>query len=483
MKQFSIYIYTLLSLATFSACDEDFTDWAEAQSNPQEEQIAAISANFSGATSLDVNSYEGDSIDVVTLGGMAEGYSITDYDLQLVANGNTLDVPYTNWGTSARVDVDTLALYASRLYNSRQAVAREVTIRITPSVLTPTNEAIILSSSEYDMTITPGVLPDAENAYYILGDFNGWNMDAAVPFEPVAGQENTYSAVIEVEANCNVKIFPQSGIDNEDWNKALGAFFDGDAASSGLFDFTDESGQPGSITIANAGKMDVFINTLDYSYTIRVHAENMYIIGSMNGWVWENWDEAYTMIPVTQTEGKYWSMQYFNAGDEFKFSPNLGWEGNDFGYSTEILTPEAIALADLTDNGGNIKVGKAGWYIVVVTINGSTTTVDLQEPNVYLYGDVSIGAVWEASPENLFSVPDSREGDFVSPATAADGVARMCVILKDTDWWRSEFTVTGGTLVYRANLNGELSDNGYECAVTAGQNIHINFMKRTGSVE
>lgn len=480
MKKFSIYICTLLSLAAFSACDEDFTDWAEAQSNPQEEQIAAISASFSGATSLDVNTYEGDSIDVVTLGGMAEGYSITDYNLQLVANGNTMDMPYTNWGTSARVDVDTLALYASRLYNSRQTVAREVAIRITPSVLTPTSEAIALPSSEYKMSVTPGALPAAENAYYILGDFNEWKMATAVPFEPVAGQEHTYSAVIEVGANCNVKIFPQSGIDNEDWDKALGAFFDGDAASSGLFDFTDESGQPGSITIANAGKMDVVINTLDYSYTIRAHAEDMYINGSMNGW---EWDKAYTMVPVTQTEGKYWSMQYFNVGDEFKFSPDLGWDGNEFGYSEDILTAEAIALAELTGNEGNIKVGKAGWYIVVVTINGSTTTVDLQEPNVYLYGDVSVGAVWEARPENLFTVPDSREGDFVSPAAAADGVARMCVVLKDTDWWRSEFTVTDGALIYRANLSGELSDNGYECAVTTGQRIHINFMGQTGSVE
>ena len=209
MKKFSIYIYTLLSLAAFSACDEDFTDWAEAQSNPQEEQIAAISASFSNAASLDVDSYEGDSIDVVTLGEMPEGYSILDYGLQLTANGNTLDVPYANWGTSARVDVDTLALYASRLYNSRQAVAREVTVRITPSVLTPTSEAIALSSSEYDMTITPGALPASESAYYILGDFNGWDMATAVPFEPVAGQANTYSAVIEVGANCNVKIFPQ----------------------------------------------------------------------------------------------------------------------------------------------------------------------------------------------------------------------------------------------------------------------------------
>ena len=482
MKKFSIYACAFLSLAAISACDEDYTDWAEAQSNPQEEQIAAVSATFAGTASMDINTFDSDSIDVVTLSGIAEGYSIVDYKLQLAANNGVLDLPYTNTGTSARVHADTLAIYTSRLYNSRQSIERNVTIQIMPSALTPTGEAVTLEGSEFAMGVTPVTVPAAEDVYYILGDFNNWSMDTAVPFEPVSGQANTYMATIEATENCHVKIFPQSGIDNADWSKALGAFVDGDTSTSGLFDFTDEAGEPGSITIADAGKMDIVINTLDYTYSIRVHSDNMYIIGSMNGWNWDNWDDAYTMIPVTQTEGKYWSMQYFNAGDEFKFSPELAW-GNDFGFSTDILTPEAIAMAELTANGTNIKVGKAGWYIVIVTVDGSVTTVDLQEPNVYLYGDVSIGAVWEATADNLFTVPATPDGDFVSPAAAADGVARMCVVLESTDWWRSEFTVSGGTLVYRANLSGELSDNGYQCPVTAGQKIRINFKNGTGSVE
>ena len=484
MKKFSIYVCAFLSLAAFAACDEDYTDWAEAQSNPQEEQMETVSATFGGgAASMDINTFEGDSIDVVTLSGIGEGYSIADYNLQLAANNSVLDLPYTNTGTGVRVHADTLAMYTSRLYNSRQSVSRDVTVKITPSALTPTGEAVTLTDSEFTMQVTPVVLPAAEDAYYILGDFNNWDMATAVPFEPVEGQPHTYMATIEVEENCNVKVFPKSGIDNADWSKALGAFSNGDTSTSGLFDFMDETGEPGSITIADAGKMDVVINTLDYNYSVKVHSDNMYIIGTMNGWNWDNWNDAYTMIPVTQTEGKYWSMQYFSEGDEFKFSPELEW-GNDFGFSTDIITPEAIALAELSDNGtGNIKVGKSGWYIVVVTVDGSTTTVDLQEPNVYLYGDVSIGAVWEAKPENLFTVPATKEGDFVSPAAGADGVARMCVVLKNTDWWRSEFTVSNNALVYRANLSGELSDNGYQCSVTAGQKIHINFMERTGSIE
>ena len=37
MKKISLYMFSLLMLAGFSACDEDYTDWADPQSNPQED--------------------------------------------------------------------------------------------------------------------------------------------------------------------------------------------------------------------------------------------------------------------------------------------------------------------------------------------------------------------------------------------------------------------------------------------------------------
>ena len=42
MKKHLIYIGMFLAAIGFSACNEDFKDWADPQSNPQEEAITAM---------------------------------------------------------------------------------------------------------------------------------------------------------------------------------------------------------------------------------------------------------------------------------------------------------------------------------------------------------------------------------------------------------------------------------------------------------
>ena len=42
MKRLSYMACLLLASAAFTACDEDFKDWADPQSNPQEEAITAM---------------------------------------------------------------------------------------------------------------------------------------------------------------------------------------------------------------------------------------------------------------------------------------------------------------------------------------------------------------------------------------------------------------------------------------------------------
>lgn len=71
-----------------------------------------------------------------------------------------------------------------------------------------------------------------------------------------------------------------------------------------------------------------------------------------------DWAVAPEMVPVTQTPGMFWSIQYYTAGDQIKFAPVRKWEG-DFGYDEEILSPEAIDFAELTSSGGNIGIGKS----------------------------------------------------------------------------------------------------------------------------
>lgn len=42
MKKISLYMFSLLVLAGFSACDEDYTDWANPQSNPRRNLRVAL---------------------------------------------------------------------------------------------------------------------------------------------------------------------------------------------------------------------------------------------------------------------------------------------------------------------------------------------------------------------------------------------------------------------------------------------------------
>lgn len=105
-------------------------------------------------------------------------------------------------------------------------------------------------------------------------------------------------------------------------------------------------------------------------------------------------------------------------------------------------------------------------------------------PNVYLLGGV-INNSWDTNEATLFAVPTDKAGAFISPAATQDGTARICVVAESGNWWKSEFTVSDGVIVYRENK--EVSDNlgelGYECKLVAGQKVHVKFLSGTGSVE
>ena len=84
-------------------------------------------------------------------------------------------------------------------------------------------------------------------------------------------------------------------------------------------------------------------------------------------------------------------------------------------------------------------------------------------------------------------MPDTKEGNFESPALGATGEIRMC-IQANTDWWRLEFTLKDGeTIFYRenANVGNGWGDIGPEYVVNgeAGQKIYLNFANGTGEVK
>ncbi len=80
------------------------------------------------------------------------------------------------------------------------------------------------------------------------------------------------------------------------------------------------------------------------------------------------------------------------------------------------------------------------------------------------------------------TVPSTADGEFVSPAfvgaSGEDPYLRVYVKIDSYDWWRSEFIVSGGKIVYRGN--GGDQDR---VTVSVGQKLYLNFTDETGRIE
>ena len=223
---------------------------------------------------------------------------------------------------------------------------------------------------------------------------------------------------------------------------------------------------------AHPGKYyKIELNLLEKTYNITaMNDPELFLTGSNYGWggTWV------PLVPVHSTTDTFWKIIYLHANEEIKFAPQAGWS-NDFGSQATINDQ---AGAGITDNGGNIKVANAGWYLLVV-VNGSARKVSFLRPEVYLMGSTAPVNNWTIDSHNAFTIPTTDNGEFISPAIAANGELRMCIKLDTYDWWKTEFMVTtGGRLSYRGKGGDQAHVN-----VLTGQKVHINFTNGTGSYQ
>ena len=493
MKRLSYMACLLLASAAFTACDEDFKDWADPQSNPQEEAITAM-VDITPVASMKLEEQPGDSVVIASVSSIAENFSLTACNIELVAEGQILNLPSKVKDGNIKVRLTELDQKVASLYKSQKSLEREVTLKLTPVVMTTNGEATSLTEyPEMQSAITPVATPAVDTEYYIVGDLNSWQMDKSTATKLEVDKDNQYlfSVVVESEEKFDFKIVPGSAIEAPDaCQRALGASKVIEDPDPGLLAFRDKEGaDPDNLTCAGGKKMKITINVEDYTYTIKEDLpEHMYINVSPYSLGWD-WAVAPEMVPVTQTPGMFWSIQYYTAGDQIKFAPVRKWEG-DFGYDEEILSPEAIDFAELTSSGGNIGIGKSGWYLVIVAVTTEGKTISFRLPEVYLLGGV-INNSWNCDETTLFRIPTDKTSDFISPAATVTGMARISTTAVDAGgWWKSEFTLDlanegDGTIVYRENKNvsDNLSELGYECNVKAGQKVHINFTTGKGKVE
>lgn len=220
--------------------------------------------------------------------------------------------------------------------------------------------------------------------------------------------------------------------------------------------------------------------------------EKLYLVGSFNKW---SWDNALEMIPVNGSPNIFWHLVYLDGEGNsagVKFNSDKAYNGNEAGFEKITINPASDNAADIINAKGNIGSSKPGWYLMIVecTVVGRDIkyNVTFNKPNVYLQGVCTAAGGWDLIPDNLFSVPTTADGEFVSPAignavsggpSGSDPGVRICVKIPNTEWWKAEFIVYDKKIAYRGNGG----DQTPRVAGAVGQKVYLNFTKETGEIK
>lgn len=469
MKRHILYIGAVALCLGLSSCDEDFTDWASPQHNDQQPMAGAVAAiAAAGADDDVVKADAADTVNIINLTGFSDA-SITSGTVSEVILNGTNTVPFTSAdGKTIRVATAQLDSVVKEVYQSQASTKRELTLSLNVAAKNAKGTSFSVKSNEVAAAYTPGPTPEVESAYYLVGGFNNWVLDKSVPM--TAKGDGTFQATVEVTAgDCYWKIFGAKAVAAADWSQGLGCVTNGSTATSDFIKWNDGA-EAQSMMIKEAGTYIITFDAVNFRYSVAPKVAELYFTGSNYNWGGSAAD-WHALTPVNGRDGEFWTMVYADAGEQLKFAPQAGWGGD---FAGTVAGDEAASGA--APEGGNLTIAKAGWYLLYV--NATTQAVEVFQPNVYMIGDC-MGNWDETAEASKFTVPTTRDGEFVSPAFAADGDMRVYVKPKaDVEWWRTEFIVIDGKIAFRGNGGDQ-----ERVAAKAGQKLHLNFTAGTGSVK
>lgn len=476
MKKIFLYSLAVLASVSLASCNGDYDDWAQPQNNPQEASAAKYGITFAAGPEAECNMPDEDGvINLVTVN--STDANVTGYTLKdLKVNGEAIKGEII--GNNIQVNATELEKILCSQNKSRASVARDINVESKVSVNLASGDAVAINTvGTTTAKLKPSPTPAIdEKGYYMLGEVNGNGWDQTKPVWMNKVSDGVYQLKVTTEKDKNYfKFYEGSKWDETgNWdviNKGvMGCEKDGSEDASGTIYYTGDSwGTPQTMVIAGKGTWIVTLDMNNLTYTIKEVKPDLFLTGSNYGWG----DKWLQLVPFHSSMEDFWTIIYLHEGEQLKFAPQADW-GDDFGYTGTTINDEAGANIT-SSSDGNIVVGKAGWYLLKVQ-NGSTKTLTVLQPNVYLMGDAA--GEWNIADSHKFTIPTTEDGVFESPAFAADAELRMCVSVDGFDWWKSEFMVFDGKIEYRGR-----GDDQNRVNVKAGQKVTLNFTAGTGEIK
>lgn len=399
MKKLSLYISIALAGLFMGSCSEDFKDWADPQTNPQEDAITIPGFTATAAQAIDFASVTTDSVNTFSLSSAAlpEGFTLGNARIELTPQGVENATKTTvNTSLDGKGAVADLASVVESAYGKRPT-ARTFDAQVYVNAIKE-GQAVLIDAGKINLVMTPKA-PFIDAAYYLVGDMfttddvNGWNTisdkqkfkhsDKDVYEDPI------FTITFETtKADQYWKIIPKANVDagNTDASAAgvVGPKVDGeDSMTDSLTNVDAKAGK-----IAKAGKYKLTLNMMDYTYTFEEvkYDPFIYFIGATDGW--KSSDQKLAL--VDEAKGVYTGYVYVadpnGAGLQFKFQRVAGSWDNEikagtFNTFSDAATPnengnigvnagEGVYYFDVNLGEGTIKATKVETMGIIGQFNG-----------------------------------------------------------------------------------------------------------------
>lgn len=381
------------------SCSEDFKDWADPQTNPQEDAITIPGFTATAAQAIDFASVTTDSVNTFSLSSAAlpEGFTLGNARIELTPQGVENATKTTvNTSLDGKGAVADLASVVESAYGKRPT-ARTFDAQVYVNAIKE-GQAVLIDAGKINLVMTPKA-PFIDAAYYLVGDMfttddvNGWNTisdkqkfkhsDKDVYEDPI------FTITFETtKADQYWKIIPKANVDagNTDASAAgvVGPKVDGeDSMTDTLTNVDAKAGK-----IAKAGKYKLTLNMMDYTYTFEEvkYDPFIYFIGATDGW--KSSDQKLAL--VDEAKGVYTGYVYVadpnGAGLQFKFQRVAGSWDNEINAGTfntfsDAATPnenknigvnagEGVYYFDVNLGEGTIKATKVETMGIIGQFNG-----------------------------------------------------------------------------------------------------------------
>ena len=408
MKKLSLYISIALAGLFMGSCSEDFKDWADPQTNPQEDAITIPGFTATAAQAIDFASVTTDSVNTFSLSSAAlpEGFTLANARLELTPQGVENATKTTvNTDLNGKGAVADLAPVVESAYGKRPT-ARTFDAQVYVNAVKD-GQAVLIDAGKINLVMTPKA-PFIDSNYYIVGDMTDWKLDTKLKFAHSDADvyEDPVFTIMFTTTKDNQcwKIIPQGNVDAGNiWEVenapkgVVGVETDGDESMSGtLLTSTSKGEKANAGKLAKAGTYQMTINMMDYTYSIKQISPEYYLVGALQSWSDKNMSCLMTAeSAMVQSFTTKWT------GDA-----NMKiWLGSDFGDWNNAFgsaSGDGVSAAEgkLKANGGAIVCPEKNAYYTFTadfsTMTYKWTKLANQNPtefkNVSLIG---VGGKWK----------------------------------------------------------------------------------------